>query len=499
MTTAGASTTPHPNPPPSSSALSLRDGVGREQAGASGEVSTAGCRLPALDDIPWWTTEQGVPPLGVVVVVRWRDAHGLREFEAARARHPETGALLWLTHYRGRPVWLPPVNVTPADPSRAWAGFHALRGRAPELWRPKRPDLWAHPLPAPALVEPAPGSPRAVAEGRMWSATCLLARSDSPPGSRPERASAQVRGDMSATEIAREMEEMREAAHAAHRLGEDGQIAAEPQWWLDPHLVTYSEPGRISRREAEGRLMRALATDRALSLGRPVTKTFADTLARAALPAPCEPDRFQPTGPDLDDHPVAMAWLVDLARRRRRVRRDLPRWVSRRRDEERTVLEERAALPAKAWAKIAAAAKVKPGEVEAVYVRALDRVTAVANGAATPGVLARAAALAAVQEGNRAWKRGALLVAPSDTRSARRPEGAFAQAGDVAELALSGVRLTRRQCREVALRAASAARARKEYRAGEVAAEALRERLARQAERGAKALDERIARKAEPA
>ncbi len=281
----------------------------------------------------WFSVAASPPPVGVVVLVIW---DGRAAFEAARvvdprARRPARGTRVaghqrecWLTHDKGRAVLLP-ADMDPPDPRRPWAGWHTLHGDAPDYWRPSHPEKWQLPLPAPAYIQ-TPSEPclgHASSMTRMWSSTDRPRRSAEPASGRTaidQVARVGIDG-MSAAELARAMEDMRAEARAGAPQDEPPPDA---QWWLDPHAVTYSAPGAITMREAEGRLMRAFAAEWWVRVEWPRLKTAAQVLANMAKSLPLPPGeaaaqdpifaRPQPTGRDQDDMLVALGWLRILPR-----------------------------------------------------------------------------------------------------------------------------------------------------------------------------------------
>jgi hypothetical protein len=200
---------------------------------------------------------------------------------------------MWLTHDRGKPVFLP-SNAPPPDPREPWIGWHTLRGDHPDYWRPQQWAAYVDYLPPPSWVDDGYSQPV-----RMWSATQRFTATD-------------------AAEIAGEMENERERARGG---GYDAvPDPSDPQWWQDAWKVRRSPLGQpLSEHEVEGRVMRALATERCVRVERPACATFAGILARlsATLPlAPGElaaqdpqPMRVAPTGPDHDDMLTALGWL----------------------------------------------------------------------------------------------------------------------------------------------------------------------------------------------
>lgn len=323
----------------------------------------------------WYSVTDFPPPVGVVVLVIW---DGRPPFPAARVAHPTTGRTAWLTHEHGRPIFLPCPMARHPDPRRPWAGWHTLRGFAPDLWRPQVPERWQMPLPAPAWVDDGVAPPT-----RLWSAT--------------QRFDAVEE----ATAAAREMEGARR---------KDGTDAVEErpdaQWWRDPHAVSYSRPGAISIREAEGRLMRAFATERCVRLDSPKLTTSSEVLARLAASLPLspgdaaaadpQPEFLEPTGRDHDDMLTALGWLMAIGAVRAR-----PRSVRARRrasDAER-VLRMRAWVPPLTWARIGEVTGRSGTAARGLYRSAIADVALAANGGVvTPDVAAVMAEVRADRE-----------------------------------------------------------------------------------------------------
>lgn len=369
----------------------------------------------------WYRVADMAPPAGVVVWVIW---DGRVPFSAARVKHPTTGAPCWLTHDAGRPVLLP-TKALPPNPSAPWAGWHTLEGNVPTYWRPKHPDKWQGPLPE-AVSLAAFDTP-----GRMWSASQRRAKSI-------DMSSVQVSG-MSAAEMAREMEDMRENARAGGDA-EPEEDTPEPQWWLDPHRVTYSKPGSITMHEAEGRLMRAFNAEWWVRVEWPRLKTFSQTLANMSKPALSAdaatddvPRRFlrpEPTGRDQDDMLTALDWLRCLPR----VTFEAIGTVHLGQAGIATVLQNKGAIghpllkgaevlrlrggtPALTWKRIGGEIGKSAEAARGIYLSALGEITAAANGGSTPEVDAvrekRAAerrrldALGAKRKAQRAAKVGA--------------------------------------------------------------------------------------------
>lgn len=324
-----------------------------------------------------------LPPLGVKVRLRW----GARpEIEAALmpdnrgVRSPSEvflGAkrVCWGLVDGGRTVLLPNLDAPP-DPRNPHVGWHTLKGW-PDWWRPVRPDLWQAPLPPVGWIDT--GETRA---GRLWSSTMTFGAVD----------------DAEVADLAREMEDIRAEHCAGGRLAE-GESPAPPRWWLDPFAVTYSEPGQITRREAEGRLMRAFNAEHWVRVERPVVKTFAEALdryARVRAPSAAElaaDDPIvmhpEPSGRDRDDMLTALGWLKGLDDA-------LQEFVLRLRERD----------PPLSWRRIGRIAGCSHEAARQVHEAGLDRITATANGETTDGGERTARRLAIVQTANRAWRRG---------------------------------------------------------------------------------------------
>lgn len=325
----------------------------------------------------YYSVAASPPPVGVVVVVIW---DGRPPFEAALVAHPRTRKPAWLTHDHGRAVILP-CDMPPPDPKRPWAGWHTLKGSCPDYWRPKHPDKWQQSLPEPAYVET--DAPPA---GRMWSATQRF----------------------DATAAVEEMEADREAARARGREPQEAE-PPEAQWWLDPHAVTYPSPGRISMREAEGRLMRAFAAEWWVRVEWPRLKTFGDILANLAKTLPLAPGelaaqdpapvRAMPTGRDQDDMLTALGWLQALGGVHKRsltarsrnsdvfihgAERRSERRLLRMSRHEEDVLRLRGSTPPLTWRRIGEDVGRSCEAARGIYQLALAVVTEAANGGPTP-------------------------------------------------------------------------------------------------------------------
>jgi hypothetical protein len=198
----------------------------------------------------------------------------------------------------------------------------------------------------------------------------------------------------------------------------------DKQWWLDPHTLGYSQPGAISEREAEGRLMRAFITERWVRVERPACHTFAGVLAGLARANPLSPAdlaaadpapvRIEPTGRDQDDMLVALGWLHALGGSL--VSGQWPvasgeghhsPLTTHHSPHGEELLRLRGRTPALSWRAIGRAVGKSHETARALYARALRLVADQANGRATAGGRAVAASLEAVREANRQAKLGA--------------------------------------------------------------------------------------------
>ncbi len=336
-------------------------------------------------DEKWYATADMLPPVGVVVPVRW---NARPPFEAARVIHPRTRRLMWMTHAAGEPVFLP-ARTRPPDPARPWAGWHTLTGEHPELWRPLHPDLWSLQLPEPAWIDDGVSPPP-----RMWSSTVSY--------------SAVEEAEMAELE-AREMEEWREAAKGRARSGDDGEAetserAIGGQWWRNPFDMTYSAAGSISPIEAEGRLMRAVAAERWIRLDRPGVKTFAGILAGLARMTPLSPAELaeqdadqalsEPSGRDWDDMLTALSWLRALG---------LPGGIrSDEYDGAVALLRWRAAEPPWTWRAIGQRIGRSHEGARQLYAAVIAEVARAANGETTDGGAEVALRFEALQAAGRA-------------------------------------------------------------------------------------------------
>lgn len=285
----------------------------------------------------WWAMRH-LPQCQVLrIVTAWTGF----EIEAAYLRHPKTKQLTLYDYDRatamGELIALPTAVMTKAG-----------SGASPGRWRPYDLGKWVWPngiVPEPLRPEVRP---------QMWSATQRF----------------QAVEDAESAELAREMQGWRDAASATQATAGEGfaESEAEPlqQFWINPYLVTYSPPGRITMREAEGRLMRAFSAEWWIRVEWP-------RLGISSLYSMVKPEEtpldLPPLRPALGPHDeadmmTALAWLKGAEAREARV------------------LRLRGAIPAMTWAAIGRSRGVKlSGQAaRATYERALAAVTFRANG-----------------------------------------------------------------------------------------------------------------------
>jgi len=208
-----------------------------------------------------------IPAVGVRVVVIWAG----RQFAAARAVDKKAHTVRWVEECGGKLVWL---------------------NDEPDCWRPEKSELWKAPLPEPL-------------------ATTMPRMADIRPH-RNRYSAMSVQADQSARTQAEIREELGDAEEALE------QLAGDHRWWLT-QKPTYSKPGAISEREAEGRVAIAILVDGICGrFGAPsgITETSSalsgmvhETLTSADSDAYV---RFDPSPRDNSDYPLAFAWFTAL-------------------------------------------------------------------------------------------------------------------------------------------------------------------------------------------
>lgn len=194
------------------------------------------------------------------------------------------------------------------------------RWAIPELWRPLREDTWPWPLPEPVTLLSPPERPEPVASPR-----------------RPKEA-------------------------------------------IDVTIHRYSEPGAISRAEAEIRMIRFIRTDRVLPWSNPSglvsgwnigqLSEWAKSLDEAAKDATRDPTpRWEPTPRDITDSETVLKWFMALN----------PPGLGRERiNDLQEVIIWRAMEPTPSWGDIGGL--MGCGDAADLYRRAMNAVHRAANG-----------------------------------------------------------------------------------------------------------------------
>lgn len=227
---------------------------------------------------PWYKVAEVPPPYTIRVRLQCEG----RTFIGSRGVDPKTGEVVWV-EFKGRDI-VPVRHLT----------FTFA------LWQPLAPDKWQGQVGTP--IYPA-------ASGIMWSETMRFQAVD----------------DATASELAREMESDRATARVQGGSSDSFRDGVrETQWWRDITRIRYEAPPRIARKDAEARVLRAVAQSEARAcpnMARAASSALAsiasmfDDKARAALdgqPVPDPVPRFDPLPRDHDDFPVAMGWFAAL-------------------------------------------------------------------------------------------------------------------------------------------------------------------------------------------
>lgn len=328
----------------------------------------------------WWSLSD--LPAGEIIgiEVRWSGRRMIVSLVAVQRK------LRWcrVDEDARRVEWLPPPD------ERARFGIESRDAQPwsehPDCWRPINPS-WTWPY----GCEPEPLPPHRVP--RLWSETMRFAAVE----------------DAEAAELAREMERDRETARVQGEHHDNAQETARrgvrSLWWRDPSRIVYADAGSIRRDHAEGRLMRAIASEGPVRIanglglhGTRVLARLSDTGGSALAAASArvedgEVEPFEALPADHGDYAIAMNWLAALGTPGART-------LTRR----QTVLILAAQVSALSFAEIGRLLKpkIKRARVAVLYREAIDEVHAVANGARTKGVQDRDAALQRVQAANRA-------------------------------------------------------------------------------------------------
>lgn len=176
-----------------------------------------------------------------------------------------------------------------------------------------------------------------------------------------------------ATAAAAEMEEAREAA----RCRDDEPAAKDGlPWWRDPATVTYSAAGSITKREAEGRVMRALyflsRPDNPLRY-RSNAAVLADMMASrdwgsSDFSSPHVPHLTLTLSDTADRMLAALRWAAEL--------KAAPHGYGQKR---LAVLIDRARNEPLTFADIGLRMHISPARASMIYDDAIDRIAAIAN------------------------------------------------------------------------------------------------------------------------
>ena len=269
-----------------------------------------------------------------------------RVLEAAYVVHPKTKRPCWIEWRDGEAFALPPKRG-----GRNW-------GEHPEWWRPLRPDQYRWRLPAPIT---------------------RLVRQAAPGATVDE-------DDAPATD------------------------AGGGVWWLDHSLITYSPAGKVSSRECEGRLLRAVSTagaGRGLGLRTRTTGTILaeildaiDGLAGDAGDLREIIPRFESLPADESDFLTAMGWFAAL---------NPPQAYHKRREAwslalRQRILVWRSGTRPYPFAQIAQWQNRSPSRMRELYADAIDKAHAAANGRRVFAEFPSADPMAEVRAANRAWR-----------------------------------------------------------------------------------------------
>jgi hypothetical protein len=249
-------------------------------------------------------------------------------------------------------IELPPRNVKLWR--RTWGGEYATvsdrwleeRGWGPEpaAWQPI--GQWPDPLPDPLPTGDVDDKVRMVSIGLV---------------------------NFDAATAAREMEAERQRARNERDRRDHSDEDGLPWWWSPAELV-YQPSGHVTRKMAEGRVMRAVAWCLGGSAPPQLAKSrfFAEMAAAAEELSDMAPQavRFTPLQQDIGDFLAAMSWFTKL-----NPKRDEDVGMSR----EQKLLIWRSRPVALSFGEIGNQFSVSSQRAHQVYRRAIDKVTALAN------------------------------------------------------------------------------------------------------------------------
>lgn len=106
--------------------------------------------------------------------------------------------------------------------------------------------------------------------------------------------------------------ELPEPVPTVRRVAQNTERSRRKRWWLAPSTITYSRPGDISEREAEGRLMRALASENSSKIVEGLGMHRLASMRSERKQDSSGQLPFVPSGRDIDDYDVAMSWYTVL-------------------------------------------------------------------------------------------------------------------------------------------------------------------------------------------
>ncbi|MBL8844778.1 MAG: hypothetical protein JNN24_03310 [Hyphomicrobium zavarzinii] len=345
--------------------------------------------------------EANTPPLRARCRVVW----GGRMFAAWRDTHPKTRRRCWAVELGD--------GIVDYWPPKQWPCSFRGMGEEPELFQPRHPESWPYPLPEPERASEAGrmystrGSGRGTGSARYGAMAAQAAQSAA--------AVAEIESALGFT-----LDDLRRE-RAADAAG-DEERGHGSRWWKDSSLLTYSQPGEITRDEAEARILRAILTDglRPWKQGERLRRAWPQELidwaeAQKALaedPRTDTRERFVPSPDDISDSLVAMKWFAALDPPQLRpgasdahvasapIRQDFTR--------DQVLLILRALEPPYTWRQIGRhelVGRVSHTQARRFYRDALERVWRAANGFKVFDHVTVRDELAALRERNRAFKR----------------------------------------------------------------------------------------------
>lgn len=304
----------------------------------------------------WYRLADMAPPYNVHVNLQFDG----RQFKAVRGVH------------KGRDVW---AEVMRGGALRSVA----LPVGAAVVWQPLHPEKWRLPLPEPIIGSTVTGMTR----------------------------TTQSFGAVEAALAAEEMEADREALRAGGEIETDDPMR---RWWTDLSNIRYEPKGAVTRRMAEGRVMRALAdcgAGHGLSLSNMTPSDVLASLSEAAMRALAGADgthwlvRFKPLSSDTSDFLEAMGWWTAL---------NPPElWAAKRRpwsySRAQRALFWRAIDQPLTWSEIGYRFRLSGRRAQQIYEEAVDKCHRVANGLSPVPRRNPVDHIAALRERNREARR----------------------------------------------------------------------------------------------